>query len=145
MNLTTTAQVNNGKLDNLTRELIQATLKGFEGKQVSIEIKEVKNTRSNRQNRYMYGVVYKLAAQGLKDTQGGVWSLDRTKHELKIAVGHYEVYEGLNGAVKEPLPTPQMDTAEFAKLIDDMRALCWEYFTIDIPDPDGVPYSHNIR
>lgn len=83
MNLSTTAQVINGKVDGLTRELITATLKGFEGKLVSIEIKLAKNTRSTRQNRYMYGCVYKLAAQGLKDSQGGVWSLDRTKHEQR--------------------------------------------------------------
>ena len=140
------SEVRQGKLSDQARNAIVKALRDLEGKRVAIDIKLDRNTRSNKQNRYMYGQVYKLAAKGLEDTQGGVWSMERTKRELKIAVGHYEEYVGINGeVVKEPLPTPKMDTLEFTQLIDRMRMLCFEFMGIDIPNPDGAPYSDNLN
>ncbi len=131
-----------GKLSNSAREQLINVLKGFEGKTVEITVKAKRDTRSNKQNRYMYGVIYKLAAKGLEDSQGGIWSVERTKRELKIAVGHYEEYVGLDGEiVKEPLPTPDMNTLAFTILIDHMRLLCLEFMGINIPNPDGTPFN----
>lgn len=64
-NLVIQSQVYNGKLSNLARDIITQTLKGFEGREVEITIKD--KNRSLRQNRYRWGVVVATVMKSLNE------------------------------------------------------------------------------
>lgn len=136
MNLTTTAQVNNGKLDNLTRELIQATLKGFEGKQVNIEIKLAKNTRSTRQNRYWFVGLDKYAKPVFNET-GDNWDAWKIHEYVMTRCGYTEVLVDPNG---EPYQTRMHSSNMEPKVFNEMIEKCHAYLLIEhninIPLPD---------
>lgn len=68
------SQVYNGKLSNLARDLIIQTLRGLEGREVEIVIKD--KNRSLKQNKYRWAVVVGTVMKSLNE-----W-LERKGHPL---------------------------------------------------------------
>ena len=71
----------------------------------SVEIKEVKETRNSKQNRYLHSLFNDIA----KET--GEPSIESIKHDVKIALGHYETTPMGNNM---PKPTANLSVGDFA-------------------------------
>ena len=139
-------EVHAGRLAPSSFHGVQQYISSLKDGKVKIEIKPYKPTRSSRQNRYLYGVVYKLAQQAYEESFGEAYTVDEIKNDLKIACDHYIRKSGVDGKeVNHPLPTPNMDTQEFSDLVNRMRRILFERMGCDVPNPDGIFYSEEMK
>jgi len=60
-------KVTNGVLKITNRKQFDFELKQFEGKEISIEIKKKKRSRSNQQNKYLHGILIPCFKQALNE------------------------------------------------------------------------------
>lgn len=134
-----TGVVNNGKLQLHNRELFDWDIENFNGKEVELIIKGVKNTRSLQMNKYYWGVVIHSAQQAFNKEN----TFDRKVspefvHELfkykflgtrKIAIPGSEVVEVVNS-------TTETDNQEFIAYFENIIAWCAEWLGIEIPKPN---------
>lgn len=139
-------RVHAGRLSPPSTHSVQQYIFSIGEGDVEINIKPYREKRSNQQNRYLYGVVYKMAQEAYEESFGEAYSLDEVKRDLKIACDHYKIRRTVGGELtKEPLPTPNMNTQEFSDLVNRMRRILFERMGCDIPNPDGILYSIEMR
>lgn len=105
-----------------------ANLEKLEGKKVVITIKQYRRTRSNQQNRYAYGVVFKLIA----DATG--YTVEEAKEAMKWLFLREE-HEVLPPTVKS---TTGLDTAEMEEFLENCRRWASEFLALYIPLPNEV-------
>jgi len=81
-----------------------------------IELKEVKKSRTNRQNAYLHAMIAEWAMQA-------GYTLEEMKYAIKAALGYTYEKKG----VVMYRPTSAMDSGELTTFIDKMRMLSAEY------------------
>lgn len=117
------------------RTLFSKLFKGLSGRFV-ITIEKAKRKRSNNQNRYLWGCVYKFIQQGFEDL-GNKESLE-TIHEfcksrfLKKEIVHEETGEVMTFTKS----TTELSTSEMMDYIADLQRFGAEYLNVIIPDPN---------
>lgn len=100
----------------------------LEGKQVVVTIKQYRRTRSNNQNRYAFGVVFKLIA----DATG--YTVDEAKEAMKWMFLREE-HDILPPTVRS---TTELDTAEMEEFLENCRRWASEFLGLYIPLPNEV-------
>jgi hypothetical protein len=93
----------------------------------SVEIKEVRETRKGKQNRYLHAMFNELAKEI------GEPSIESIKHDVKIALGHYETTQMDN---KMPKPTANMSVADFAEFTNKFMLWCLDFHGVRLKTPD---------
>ncbi len=96
-------------------------------KKGSVEIVEVKETRNSKQNRYLHAMFGELAKEI------GEPSLECIKHDVKIALGHYETTSMGN---KMPKPTANMSVQDFAEFTNKFMFWCKDFHGVVLKTPD---------
>lgn len=101
------------------------------GTNILITFEELKNTRSNRQNRAWFGIV-------IKEFMGYMGERDKLYVHAEVckAIGHYEVRESFEGPVKVPKPTRRLSSDKFSELYKAAQEL-GASLGLMIPDPDS--------
>ena len=109
-------------------------LKKLNGKRVKVTIKEWKNTRRNRANRYYWGVVISSVYQAF--AENGIKLINHEQaHEAMRNRFLLEEVEGLDYRV--PKSTTKMSIMEFSDYIFVIINYLHEYFNWEVPAPSG--------
>lgn len=112
-------------------------IKELEGKRFSIELSEEENTRSSRQNRFLWGVCYRMVTAALKDN-GEEGVNDFVVHKfltemfLEPQICHIK---SLNKVVIE-YSTKRLSTKVFSEYWAKIQKWAAETLQIYIPDPN---------
>lgn len=110
-----------------------------EGKKVKQEIVRIFGRRSNAQNRYVWGVQYKLIAERLTELNAGIEVTPEQVHiimsekfnslKLKLATGdELSVVES----------TSDMTTVQFSERCKNIQQWAAMYLGLNIPDPQEM-------
>lgn len=111
-----------------------------------IHIGEWKETRTQKQNRYLWGWVYSNIAQQLNDSGQVIQcregrEMEWTKDLLHEAFKMYRKLpplETLKGEVEMYESTAKMSKKRFSEFLEDVRKACWGWWEIEIPEPVGI-------
>lgn len=141
MKLITT--VRGGHVHPYSREIIAKTLKGFEGKNVEIEIKEKKQTRSLPQNKYWFKMIEDHLTPVFRE-EGSNWSSWDIHQYIMHELGYEEVIFSPSG---KPFPkrkhSSDMTTLEFEEFAERARAYVMQEFNVAIPFPNEKREPYN--
>jgi len=92
----------------------------------SVEIKEVKETRTSRQNRYLHKQ-WQILADDIGDF------MEDVKFDSKIALGFYTETSSGN---KKPKESSKLNTKEFAEFTEKFIAWAWSFHGVRLMTPD---------
>lgn len=120
--------IQSGKLTLDKRDDFQVHLLSLEGKRVQLTVEKLKMTRSSQQNRYLWGVVYKLISDHTGHSAEELHSAFKYQWSPKVIVGNIIV----------PKSTRTHDTIEMTEYIEKIRRWAAEELSINIPDPEQV-------
>ena len=107
----------------------------------TISVERDGTTRTNQQNRWLWGCIYPLMLKGLIDLG---WEFTNTQmvHDFCARFRDDEVLNHNTGEVLHlPASTRDMDTVEMATYCETLRDFAREYINIEIPDPDPEYYG----
>lgn len=116
-------------------EAIVSAIEKLEGKRARIAIEEYKKPRSNRQNRYYWGVVLRMYVQYFQ-RQGVFMSND----DMHIWIKEYVWSDFVDVIVNDVpfrkiLTSTRLTTMEWEERMTLARAYASEHFSLNIPEP----------
>lgn len=114
-------------------ETIEA-LKELNGKKVEIAIKEWKNTRRNRANRYYWGVVIPSVFKAFAEMGIKLVNHEQAHEAMRLKFLSMEV-ETKEGSFKVPQSTTTMKVDEFANYIFVIIEYLRDYYNFVVPEP----------
>jgi len=120
--------IQDGKLLLDNKPEFIAHLHTLNGKRVNVTVEKQTRRRSNEQNRYLWGVCYKLIA----DHTGA------DPEEVHIALKYQFSPKRFIGNLVAPATTKRLDTIDFITYIEKVRQWAAEELNIIIPDPNEV-------
>lgn len=127
--MTFVGDVQGGKLESDVRIQIADYLRTFDGRKVEVTVKQFRNTRSWRQNRYYWGVVVALIAEHC--------GYDPQDMHEALAMKFLRIEDcPVTGAPRRKR-TPKTDTKEFAEYVDACIRLGAE-LGVYIPDANDA-------
>lgn len=125
------AKVENGRIKVIDHPKFVEYLRGLEGKIIELIAREPKKIRSNNQNSYMWGVVYKI----LSEYTG------HTKDEIHDAMRRMFLANP-NDILKIPRSTTTLSTKEMEEYLASIRQwAAGEPLNCSIPEPNEVNYE----
>lgn len=95
-------------------------------------IKKARKPRSNQQNRYMHGVIFKLIGQEIGD------SVEEVKSAMKTKFLKYETAGGLE-AIRD---TSDLSTVELEDFNEKVRRWASSFLNVYIPLPNEVDWDN---
>lgn len=110
-------------------EKFKQSFSKFEGKECEVIVRSKKKKRSNKQNRYMWGVVYKLYAEYLGYTSDDIHNLLRIKF-LPVFIGDEKL----------PGSTSKLNKKEMEEYLTKCRNYGNSEFSLNIPLPNEVEF-----
>lgn len=131
-------KVEAGKLKINQREYMAEQIKKFEGKEVVVEIKEMKAQRSLNQNAYYWGVVIKMLMDEFgMNTKAERDSLHQILVQKFIEEDQVEVsILGKDYKTAKQRTSSDLNTKEFEQYLADVRQWANAEFGIFIPEPN---------
>jgi hypothetical protein len=125
-----------GLVDLIDKSGYDRYIKTLEGKEIFLTVSQWKNTRSNNQNNYYWGVVVKL----LSETTG--YTLQEMHEALKIKFLLKQNIVTINNETEVSLPTMKstalMNTLEFEDYCKEIREWASADLNCFIPLPNEV-------
>ena len=126
------SHVDDGRLDHRTAIMIQSTLKAFNGKDVSITIKEYKPTATDQQRKYWFSVVVPILGDHLgydKDEMHAVLIEHLMPELVKVVIG-------LDGRESKIRPSwNDLDVSQAIDLVDRAYSFARYEHNVFIPEP----------
>ena len=112
----------------------------------AVYVGEWKETRTQKQNRYLWGWVYSNIARLLNESGQIIQRKDGAEMEwtdklLHVAFAMYRELppiETINGEIVMHESTAEMSKQRFSKYVEDIKRACWGWFNITIPEPVGI-------
>lgn len=131
-----TTSIVNGKIKRNSKTVIDA-FKAFEGKNLILILKPLKNTRSVSQNAYYWGVVIPIWQNILKTEWGDFYSKEETHDFLKYNCNYIEKPNMQTGEIiRLSKSTTQNSTTDQEEFHLKCRQLAEEMFSVIIPLPN---------
>jgi len=134
-----TGKIKAGKLTLDNRDLFLFDLESFEGEDIELVIKGIKNTRSNRMNRYYWSVIIKALTDYFNKEQ----TFNRKIHAenvheiMKLKFLGTMVWDLPNGDVMESVESSkELTNKEFISYFENIIAWSAEMFGLVIPLPN---------
>ena len=128
--------VQNGNLKQ-NRTLIKNAIESFEGKDIMITFEKPKRKRSNPQNNYLWGILYPITQNAIKNEWGEIWSIEKVHDFYKIQFNVIEkVNEETGQVIKLPKSTTENTTIQQEEYHLQIREFLKEWFNIDCPLPN---------
>ncbi len=134
-----TGKVKAGKLLLDNRGMFLWDLENFEGKDVELVIKGVKNTRSNKMNRYYWGVLLKTLVDyfNKEQTFNRKVNADEIHELMKMKFLGTIVWDLPNGEIMESVESSKnLDNVEFISYFENIVAWSAEMFGLEILKPN---------
>lgn len=139
MKLTYLGKVKEGKLD-IADPYFDRELEKLNGRPVYVTVEEWRNTRSEQQNRYYWGVVVKLISE-----ETGFDTMEA--HEVlkhKFNPKHSELTNKTTGEIElieYGGTTTRMTTKDFMEYIEKIQRWASEFLSLNIPDPNQEDFQ----
>lgn len=131
-----TTSIVNGKIKRNSKLVIDA-FKSFEGKNLTLILKPLRNTRSVNQNAYYWGVVIPIWQNIFKTEWGEFYSKEETHEFLKYNCNYLEkVNENTGECIRFSKSTTQNSTTEQEEFHLKARQLAEQMFSVVIPLPN---------
>jgi len=133
-----TGTVKNGKLKLDNRDFFLWDIENYDGKDVVIDIKPTRHTRSSKMNRYYWGVIVSAMVEFFndKDTFGFVVSPEDVHDVLKskfLGMNHVFMPDGQTLDVVQS--SRKLSNSEFIQYFE--RIIAWAaIFDVEIPYPN---------
>jgi hypothetical protein len=121
-----------GRLKLLRRDLLERHLAGLIGQRVEVLVRLPKNKRSERQNRYYWGVVVQMLSEFTGHTP------DEIHDHLKWRFLRVAADAANNRPLVTVRSTAALATAEFEKFLEDVRMWAGQALSVHIPLPNEV-------
>ena len=128
MNPVLYGKVERGKLVLDYPEQLVVRLASLEGKRVEVIVRKETKTRTNQQNRYLFGVVYAI----ISDCTG--YDPEQVHDAMKVKFASKHLDNGL--VITER--TSKMTTERMTQYIDDIKRWASEFLGCYIPDAGEV-------
>lgn len=117
----------------------------FEGQRIKLEVSRFKDTRSERQNAYYWGVVIQIFADFFGMTPMETHEALKFRHlrvpiKMPTAMEPY-INEAEASALCTVRSTAMMKTDEFEEYMATLRRWGAEEFSLDIPEPNELPFE----
>lgn len=131
-------KVTDGKLTIIDRPKFEGEIKSFEGKRVEITLQKAKRSKTNDQNRYLWGCVYEYALQGLKDVGNENITKDDVHQYLKdkfLSNGKEIIIPETGEVRKISKTTTTLTTTEMMEYVEQIAKFCAEFLGVVIPEP----------
>ena len=141
------AKIEQGQIIFSNREILQLQVQSLEGKDVAIRIKKLVRKRSDRQNRWYWGVAIPAIIRGIEEQNGEV--LDKsTAHALALNITdgiklESKMLFGYNVIEVKQKRTSDMSVEEFNEFYKKLQATFAERDII-IPDPSQENFINQI-
>lgn len=124
--------IKNGKLH---ADSFKAALRDLNGRALVLTVAEFRNTRSNPQNRYYWGVVVYMIRQALVES-GWEITHEATHETLKFRFLKEDRPVGKDGEfITTVRSTTDLDTQEFSDYVEKCIQFAAEYLNVVIPPP----------
>lgn len=133
--------VSGGKLSDQTAKQVASAIRSFDGKRVTVSVREQKRRRSTQANAYYWGVVIPPLVTMFREA-GNMVDADDVHLFLKLRVGKLaQVFVTPDGGVIKSLgSTAKLSVSEFQDYIARIKAWAAEH-GVSIPDPNE-PLNH---
>lgn len=126
-----------GALQKNVSQSVKDELKKHIGKRLRIIIERVGVTRSDRQNRYYWGVVVVYQIDCFAERYGEIWSKDEVHDYNKSNIWHSESIDQETGEmIKRPGSSKSKTKAEFEERLEKLRQYFFINFEWVIPLPN---------
>jgi hypothetical protein len=125
MNPVFSGKIEKGKvlLDNPNRYLVH--LSRLEGKRIELVLRKERETRSNNQNSYMWGVVYEILSQHLGYTPEEI-------HEVM----KFKFLRSFKNELEYVKSTTKLNTTEMETYLENIRRFAATELNCIIPNPN---------
>lgn len=128
--------VQNGNLKQ-NRTLIKNAIESFEGKDIMITFEKPKRKRSNSQNNYLWGILYPITQNAIKNEWGEIWSIEKVHDFYKIQFNVIEkVNEETGQVIKLPKSTTENTTIQQEEYHLQIREFLKEWFNVTAALPN---------
>lgn len=131
MNPIVKGKVKNGKFKPDSPTIFAASFKMFEGQEVEVIVRKPKTIRSNYQNKYMWGVVYKMIADFTGDDSDSV-------HDNLRQLFLWEPSATFGRKMKS---TTKCSTVELEEYLEQVRRWALQILELNIPLPNEVDFE----
>jgi len=121
------AMIKNGKINFNSIEKFNKYLLSLEGKDVTVVVKKWKKGRSNNQNRYMWGVCYKIVSEETGHTEDEIHDSLRAMF-LMDKSGKFPIVRS----------STSLTTVEFEDYLEKVRIFAAEKLNCIIPLPNEI-------
>ncbi len=128
MNSILFGKVEKGKFLPNYPDKLKVVLASLEGEQIEVVIRKETHTRTNQQNKYMWGVVYAI----ISDNTG--YDPEQVHDAMKIKFASKHLENDLTITER----TSKMDTVRMTQYIDDIKRWAAEFINCYIPDAGEV-------
>jgi hypothetical protein len=137
MKLKYAGEIKGGKLTIFKRQDFLECIDRIGELEVNIIIEQRKKKRSNNQNSYLWGVVYPIVRDCLKN-QGWVLSLDEVHEFCKGKFNRKDIVDVDTGELLGSYggSTSELDTFSFNEYFESIIRWVSEYFNTEIPYPN---------
>jgi len=129
--------VDKGRLKLWQEDDFKNYMKSFEGKNIELILRRQTHERTNQQNRYLWGVIYKMISDYTGMNQEDVHDFCKLKFNQKFI----QVESKTTGEVLEEFiggSTAKMTTEDFSNYTDSIRNWAASFLSLQIPDPGQV-------
>lgn len=134
--ITIPSKVLNGQLTS-NRKPIKEAIASFEGKEITLTISKKSKRRSNDQNAYLWGVVYPIVKNGLKEIGYNQITTEQVHELLKGTFVKEDIVNELSGEVKTITGhTSSLTTSQFMDYLAQIKQFASEELGCYIPDPN---------
>tara|TARA_B100000768_G_scaffold181907_1_gene207315 strand:+ start:3708 stop:4148 length:441 start_codon:yes stop_codon:yes gene_type:complete len=141
------AKVEQGQIIFFNREILELQVQSLEGKNVSVRIQKLVRKRSDRQNRWYWGVAIPTIIKGIEQQSGEVLAKD-TAHALALNITdgiklESKMLFGHNVLEVKQKRTSDMTVEEFNEFYKRLQNAFAEKDII-IPDPNQDNFINQI-
>jgi len=129
-------KIRNGKLLIEKSDQFAKAISSLPDGLYTFEVKKVYDKRTNRQNKYYWGVVLPAFVKGYRETTGESISPDVAHDTLKSQFCFTDFVNPDTGEVVKVVDsTTQKKTVEFSEYVEHCRRFISEWFHYETPDP----------
>ena len=133
----TLGHIKSGKLHIHKRKQLDEAIKLMPDCRIKLEISKIYNRRSDKQNRYYWGVIVEIWRELILTEWGESYSAEQVHEFLKLNLNSTEIVNESTGEVlRKPKSTTVLSTVEMEEYHEKCRQVAFEMFNVIIPLPE---------